>query len=345
MKDRKKLFMAFYITVITALALVAATYAWMSIAATPTVARLNLYVVADSALEISDDNNGEPLGDWGSMLLLKELSISPAELTPVTFSAEQGAFLYPTYGLDGRIISLEKYISIFDSDDGSSAADGESDTEYSEASGNGNEKKQYIYTKDFWMRTGSSDCNVTLTMPVEREAEELGSGTFVIGKTIWNNETFLHEDGGNGAENCIRIAFLIYGSEDEESDDANKGMQLVIYEPNAGVVNNEYIATGSIDGAEYTYEGIYKLIRQYPTAWSENDPPLEDTVYYTPGEFFEDDSTALFLLKAGEERHIRMFIWIEGNDAECNAMIEAGEIMANLQFHGDDGKISPIYPD
>lgn len=100
-KKRKKIFMIFYIVLISFVVLVAVSYAWMTMSSTPTVSDLALALVSDNALELAPDVGGVP-GNWGSLIDLSDLPEEKTVLRPITFSAEKFAFLAPKYGLDGR---------------------------------------------------------------------------------------------------------------------------------------------------------------------------------------------------------------------------------------------------
>ena len=325
--NRKKTMFAFYIILVSLIILAASSYAWMTISAAPIVSDLTMSVTTDNKLELAPDVDGAP-GEWSSILDLSDPSGSIPVLKPVTFSAEQFGFLAPHYGLDGRVAFVDP-IRLMDLND-------EDVTHGVSAAADTDASRDYLFSCDFWIRAESTDTVVSLTQARVREQEELGNGTFVIGEPIWNTETILHEERGNGAQNAIRVAFLV----DKTEKDPYR--TFVIYEPNADA-NGERI-TYSTDGEDLPLESEFKLIRQRASTFTETDPVLRDTVLYSPGEFYEEDDLALFNLFRGEPRHVTMFVWLEGQDPDCQNTISEGRVFANIQFHGEQ-KDSPIYPD
>ena len=327
MKDnRKKMISALYITVIALVIFAAASFAWMSYSSTPTVSELDLSVITDDALEIAPDVDGTP-GVWSSILDLSDLS---GELRPITFSAEEYSFLIADYGIDGRVdfsspIRLMELSKYNESRGNFTAADAEL-------------LADYIIIYDFWLKCDASSCSVVLSPPVYRTETELGSGTFVIGEPVWDESTFLHKETGSGAENAIRIGFLVESSESDPTD------HFVIYEPNADTHGDDAITYSTDDGGG-ALEGSYKLIRQRKSVWSECDPVLKDSVVYSVGDFMSENCS-LFKLTAGEMRHITMFIWLEGQDADCRNSISRGRVFSNIQFGADQNDDdNPIRPE
>lgn len=87
-----------------------------------------------------------------------------------------------------------------------------------------------------------------------------------------------------------------------------------------------------------------RLITQTTSAWTEVSPVQRNVVFRTMGRFTSD--TKLFALKAGETVRIDLYIWLEGQDADCTNQIgEEAQIFANIQFAGtyeDQSGLRPI---
>ncbi len=306
---KRTLIIALWVVAAAFVALTAATYAWMSIATSYEVSDLELNVITENALEIAPDVNGAP-GEWVKLLSTEELIGAGGTLRPITWSAKNMAFYAPKYGLDGRIDSVYPYLVTELSETSTPSAEAEE------------EGVEYLISVDVWMRTGASKVTTYLSGPDVSDADTAGDGTYLIGVPKWNAEALRHDSGGNGAEYAIRIGFLTY---DEEYEDG----AFYIYEPNTG--KDEAPCT-SIDG-EGSYEGECRLIRQNPSGWTEQTPVLHGSVDYVTGEFIDED-TSMFTLISGSPRRVTIFVWLEGQDAQCVNSISAGELIANLQIAG-----------
>ncbi len=309
----RRAFFLLIVTILAVFALTGATFAWMSISSAPAVTNLALTVISDSALELSSDADGAPAGDWSSLMDMAEAA-SGANLRPVTYVASEDAFYLPRYGHDGRVASAVG--TRLTDDDGAllpafAAANGE----------NG-----YLYVCDFWIRATTANCLVAFTPPAEREDGELGGGTYLVGEPVWDADAVCHKDGGSGAQYAVRMALRVDPIDDmgEENDAVT-----VLYEPNAdgGAGLRE---TMSVEG-NGLLQGDHLLLRQSVSTWTETDPVLRDTVLYTPGDFI-DGNKVLFPLWKDHARHVTLYIWLEGQDADCTNAISEGRILANVQF-------------
>ncbi len=307
-QNKRSLVIAAWIILASFVSLTAATYAWMSIASFYEVSDLDLTVVTENALEIAPDVNGAP-GVWSKVMATEQLIAPDDVLRPVTWSAADKAFYAPTYGLDGRIsfLSPHKLTDLSDTDIQAPSAN-------EEGEGDG-----YLIAIDFWMRTGASSVTTYLTGEGLREPDRMGEGTYVMGVPVWDADAVCHKNGGKGAEAVIRIGFMTY---DESYDDG----RFYIYEPNTSADEEP---TLGMNGEPL--EGDGKLITQNPSTFTEQDPVLHGSVNYQKGTFITQD-TEMFRLVSDTPRRVTLFIWLEGQDAQCNNTISAGAIIANLQI-------------
>ncbi len=306
---KRKLILGAWVTVLSLIFLTTSTFAWMSIANSVRVSDLELNVVTENAMEIALDVDGNP-GEWTTVLSLGDLIGPDTALKPATWWAERDSFYTVQYGLDGRPGNLTELQvkSINSGIQTPNAAE-------AEAAGDSG----YLIALDLWLRTGASQAMVYLSEPAEQTTDVLGAGTWVIGEPTWNAGLVRHENGGNGAENVVRMGFRSY---DEEYDAGG----FTLYEPNA--LENE-TPTSGVSGK--ALEGDGRLIRQAVTTWTEQDPVLRGSVDYTIGQFFEKDTT-LFLLSEGQPRKFTLYIWLEGQDSNCDNTISGGKLLANIQF-------------
>lgn len=334
MSNGHKLNTAFIILLVCVMLLTTSSLAWMTMASTLRVSNLSLSVCTQNALMIAPDVDGKP-GEWGTILDLTEYSKLFGALKPATFVASEMMFYSPSYGLDGRISEVSK--KLIDEN-------GALLPEFSAADEKQKEDGR-LYVVDFWMKTESNDTWVSLSEPVNREAETLGSGTFVVGEPVWGGGS--HTEEGNGTESAVRMALRVKknGVIDEvtqQPEDTGDEL-MIIYEPNAdgggGLQETQSIKGGKLNGD-------LKLIQQKKSTWKDKSPALKDEVDYTVGEFMTED-TSLFYLHSNQPRHMYLYFWLEGQDADCtNALFaEGGKLLANLQFHGDpniNGKVHSI---
>ena len=321
-KKRKKSplrLITYYVLILGILPLlVVATYTWFTINQSLRVNDLSLYVNTQNGLQIAKS----PTGEWGAQLKFDHLVNETSPLRPVTWSEKEQRFYAANYGLDGRLTSFWQPLS------------DEFHSNREDAYGH--------YTKGvFYLRT-DVDMDVSFAPAV---AEEDGaSGTFAVGKPVWNSESVRHDNGGYGAENAIRLGFRFTPV---NSDGAETGEPplFIILEPNANTHidgTSGYIATPSIDGAEHLVEPE-RLILQNAATWTEADPVLRDHVVWTMGDF--TTSAELVHMKQNSIMRVEVYIWLEGQDADCNNRIgDAAEILANIQFVGETGESPGLKP-
>ena len=86
-----------------------------------------------------------------------------------------------------------------------------------------------------------------------------------------------------------------------------------------------------------------RLILQNAATWTEADPVLRDHVVWTMGDF--TTSAELFHMKQNSIMRVEVYIWLEGQDADCNNRIgDTAEILANIQFVGETGESPGLKP-
>ncbi len=302
--------------------LVSSGYAWLEISRTPIVSDLELTVMSESNLEIAPDVNGLP-GEWGLSLDLSNLLQDITPLRPVTFSKENKALYATLYDLDGR--NTGKTVALTDAVNANVKATGNPVED----------NKGYYIALSFWVR-GAQNCTVSLTPAQEVSEGVAGSGTYVIGKPVWDEETQSHYNGGKGLETALRLGFRC------QTTDSNgrplEDPRFLVYEPNCDThvtAPGGYIDSPSIDGGVLVEPD--DLIRQTTSTWDETAPVLSDEVVYSLGEF--EKKPSLFTLKIGNMQKVTLYIWLEGRDVDCINVASAVKtsILARLQLTANDG--------
>lgn len=309
----------FYLLLILLILLSTATYTWFSLSRAPKINDMTLYVSTASGLEIAYDLNAED-GEWGQSLLYSDIVKENTVLRPITYSDTDDTFYAAVVGTDGRIIAVNQPL------------DDERHT-------NRNDVNGYYVKFSFYARTNE---NVSVELS---SADPTGEyGTYVVGMPEWNSDEVYHNNGGKGLEEAMRVGFRItkYDALGNVLDEAPK---MIVYEPNCNVhldYTREYYKTPSIDGTENLVPEE-RLIRQKSTAWIEASPVQKNVLIYEHGEFV--DETHLFDLEAGQKVRIDVYLWLEGQDADCRFETnEAAKILAALQFWSESSQHSGMDP-
>lgn len=306
--------MSFYLVIVLLILLTVATYTWFSISQTPRVSDMNMYVNSKSGLELALS----PSGEWTQQLDFRDMVDVTTVLRPITWSDEDQQFYAANYKMDGRM--TENWESLTD-----------------ERNANTLTMDGYYIKATCYARSGIP-ANVTLSPAVEVAEGVQGSGTYVIGYPLWNSEEVVHNNGGLGGEDAIRIGFKVtpvYSSGTERGDS-----EFFIYEPNCNGYGG-YEPTPSIDGTATLVDEDH-LILQTQTHWEEAYPVQRDVVIHHMGKFIENPT--LFELQPGEMVKIDFYIWLEGQDVDCTNQITGAKIMASVQFATDDESQSGLVP-
>lgn len=155
-----------------------------------------------------------------------------------------------------------------------------------------------------------------------------------------------------GIENAIRVAFVNEGNTFNGNSPTNIQTMMTnnindvyIWEPNynkhtqSGVANarNTYGIDITEDSSYVSYDGIKNEINsslniKASSAKSDLYPALFEKVnisYYTRDKFA--DNVEIFSLNKGITK-IRIYMWIEGQDVDCENDASVGNISLNLQF-------------
>lgn len=321
---KKYLFIYFYMVLILLILTTVSSYAWLTLTRTPRVSNLSLYVNAFPGMEISIDPHAE---EWTQQILYSDLFPEEYKLRPATWSEVDQRFYGARYSFDGRLVNSWEPLT-------------------DERHANNTSLDNHYCIGTFYARAGSGVI-VSLTDAVEIDGGISGSGTYLIGKPVWNEETLLHDNGGKGAETALRIGIKVIRL-NEDLTPSDEEPLFIIYEPNCdthvdGSVG--YADTPSIDGMP-TLIPADRIIKQSSSSFTESDPVEKFTVLHNLGAF--EGSTDMFEIEQNETVMIQLYIWLEGQDIDCINAISDAEILANLQFNatvkGNSGLV-PIEPE
>lgn len=312
-----------YMLIILMSLLTVASYTWFSLSRTPRVSDMNMYINSQTGLELSADPLAE---EWKLQLDFRNLVDVTTPLRPVTWSDRAQQFYAATYGADGRLLDLESWQPLTD-----------------ERNANKDNLDGYYIKATFFARS-DTPVAVSLSPAVEVDEGINGSGTYVIGTPIWNAQNVIHNNGGQGAENAIRIGLRVTPVDAQTGIPKDGSSEFFIYEPNTDIHVDEtegYVETPSIDGTETLIDDDH-LIRQTASTWTEAYPVQRNVLIKTLGEF--QDERVLFTLSTGEMVRIDLYVWLEGQDMDCTNEIKEAQILASIQFAGDSGSQSGMKP-
>ncbi len=297
------------------------SYAWFNLTRTPRVSNLSLYVNSVQGMELSLDPRSEV---WTRQISYDELFEENYKLKPATWSEEKQQFFGANYSVDGRLTDTWDPLT-------------------DELHSNTLSRDNYYCKGTLYARAGSK-VNVSLAEAVvANEDATQGSGTYLIGRPIWNAETLWHDNGGKGAETAIRLGIKITRL-DEYLEPAEGTSQFYIYEPNGDTHIDEsegYVNTPSIDGTEQLIDDT-KLIKQSTSRWGEHAPVQKDLYIHKMGKF--TTPTELFTIEADEVVKIEIYVWLEGMDVDCTNAIADAQLIGNLQFNAVTGGGSGLVP-
>ena len=317
--SKSTIILYFYILLILLILLTTATYTWFARSKMNRVSNLSIYVNAPVGMEIALTLDGE----WGQQLNWIDMVTETSPLRPITWSDKDQQFYAAVYGIDGRLTGKWQALS-------------------DERNANRDNYEGYYCIATFYGRTDER-VNVSLAPAVALDGGISGSGTYLIGKPMWNSDTISHDNVGEGAENAMRVGIKITRLQ-EDGTPTDAAPDFYIYEPNSNTHANGsegYVNTPSIDGTD-TLTDADRIITQTTTTWTEAYPVENGVQIHTFGEFTSD--VDLFTLEKNETVMIQLYFWLEGQDIDCTNTIQAAQIMANIQFKADVNPHSGMVP-
>ena len=324
-KKSKKIFIAILMILFTGVILTASTYAWFTANKTVTVSEIDVNVTTSEGLQISAD-----AVNWKTV-------ISNNDITGVTYEGS-------TNQLPGQTASIKPTSTV-----------GEIDT----ATG---------FMKMFVGDVTSNDAgNYILTATQSIETKSTTTGDFVVfdlffqtnaAATIYltSNSTVGSVGAATGIQNASRVGFVVQGHAAAGTDAAtiralksDGTVPAVIWEPNndvhtAAAVKHAadvyQISTQQTGASQLAYKGVKKDISKTANI------PLNPDDASGAAEYFADvrpniSTTAAGILRTKYERvfdleagvtKVRIYMWVEGQDVDCEDNASGGSVAYNLQF-------------
>lgn len=305
---KKKLYSAFIMLLITAIALTTASYAWFTQNSTVSMAGLNVNVTAADGIQISMD-----AATWKAALTVDD--IKGAAYTGHTNQVPESLVPVSTGGTiaDGKLLMYKGSIGA-NATDGTQILMAEASTETAGLTGD------FIAFDIFLLTSAQTQLYLTQDSGVTSEASK-------------------------GLENAARVAFLVEGNVANGATDeatALKGAtSAIIWEPN----NNAHTASGianaannyglSIDAttAVASYQGVNAVIPQTAniplnssnaTYFKQVTPTIKTGTSPT-------GTSSLMQINAGITK-VRIYAWVEGQDVDCENDASGTNITFNIKF-------------
>ena len=338
-KNRRMLLLllAFIFTIVI---LSTSTYAWFTSNMTVSVQPLDVQVSSGSGIQISTD--GE---HWKSMITLADIQtgytnsvnkVPTSDMAPMsTVEAYYSNNAYPSDGLH-----MFKGTIVNDVTDGTMYLNSVEELDTSTA------EKNYI-AFDLFLKL---DYKATEQAPTQQVYFTSGTGIVATGAAR------------TSIEYAGRMGFVVQGNLASSNTPAQfqalKGHSLVaIYEPNYDVHTDNGLANGRDNYGITTYSATgnstsvpyYGLISEFaydaeatPAPGTTNNPtgvPLDDTdsnrftaVSPTYKTTIGNNSTFNFMQMSPGVTKIRVYMWIEGQDIDCENNASGGQVQFNLGF-------------
>ncbi len=320
-KKSKKIFIAILMILFTGVILTASTYAWFTANKTVTVSQIDVNVTTSEGLQISTDAT-----NWKTV-------ISNDDITGATWGGV-------TNQLPSKTSSIKPTSTI------------------GEVDGTTGFMKMFVGNV-----TSNAGGNYILTATQSTETNSTTNGDFVVfdlffqtnvASSIYltSNSNVIAKNTSTGIENAARIAFVEQGNVPAGTAAAtaqalkNDGSTApIIWEPNfdthtAAAVKHAFdvyqVTTQQAGGSKLPYVGVKAAISdtanislnsKEATYFGEITPNIYSTTAGIPAAAYEK----AFDLKAGITK-VRIYMWVEGQDVDCEDNASGGSLSYNLQF-------------
>ena len=322
---KRRMFILVFMMMMTGFLLTTSTYAWFTANQTVATGTLNVNVEAQNGIQISADGT-----TWKAIVQTDDLK--GVHTTTYTSSVNQIPSSLEPVSTGGNVDATGKlemfYGEVIANEDGEYIITAEKDTELEGETG------KFIAFDLFFKVEAATDIYLTTASGVNPSDA---------------NDT--------GIKNASRMAFVVLGNTASGSDIStiqglNNGTSspLYIWEPNydvhtaAAVVHakdNYGITTTETGGSQLTYDGLIAAVSEVdnitvkqanPNAYSTNYEDQFKTVeptYETVANF--DSKLQIFGLQPGVTK-VRVYMWVEGQDVDCENNASGGSIDFDLQI-------------
>lgn len=321
-KRNPRLFQLLLLLLITTIQLGTSSYAWFTTNRLVQIDLLDVSVRAQGGIEVSVDAT-----TWKSRILLDDLKNAGENYIN---NINQIPFVLEPVSTIGELENGK--IKIFHG----SALNNASGKYVLEAIRNietpsfGEESNGKFITFDLFFKTNT---NTKLYITPESNVKYLGEKSF-------------------GIENAVRFGFVVEGTTSVDASpyiiqnlETNDNSKVYIWEPNYDTHTEEGIKNASsIYGINITnpsnfvaYDGVIKEFSKAINITTDKGNSVDNpeyfkkvnVAYYSKNNF--NENFEIFELKAGITK-IRVYMWVEGQDVDCENNASVGNMALNLQF-------------
>lgn len=328
MKNRRnsKMLYLLILLMFTTIMLSTTTYAWFTSNRVVTINSINVHVAASGGIEISADGS-----NWKSVIFPEDLITVHDTTYPTSVNQIPGTMEPVSTGkeIDPSNGFLKMYYGTTDNNETGDYI--LTSTRSIEEEGNGNTSNGKFIAFDLFFKV-NKDTPIYMTN---------------------NSKVTYTDEDGKGIAAATRIAFLDEGTKETGTDLATiqglkeaRSDKTYIWEPNYDVhtraaVSNAYdvygITTSETNAPRIIYDGVINeigkenniLIKNAKSSLYPNYFKTVNVDYYTQKDF--TDYQSVFTLKTGITK-IRIYMWIEGQDVDCENNASYDDIQFDLQF-------------
>lgn len=322
-KKSKKIFIAILMILFTGVILTASTYAWFTANKTVTVSEIDVNVTTSEGLQISTD-----AVNWKTV-------ISNDDITNVTYLGntnqlpKETATIKPTSTIgeiDGATGFMKMFVGAVESS----------------ASGD------YILTATQSIETKSTTTGDFVVFDLFFQTNAAATVYLTSSSSVKASKT------ATGIQNAARVGFVVQGHAAAGTDaatiralknDGTGNVKAVIWEPNFDVhtaaavkhASDVYgLTTSQTGGSKLAYKGVKAAISDSvniplnstnATYFGDITPNIYSPVAGIPTDKYE----RVFDLEAGVTK-VRIYMWVEGQDVDCEDNASGGSVAYNLQF-------------
>ena len=331
-KRKRKIFLSILMILFVAIVLTASTYAWFTSNQTVTVNQIDVSVAASNGLQISTDAEV-----WKTVITNDDI-VATTTGTGSNYSTNENMIPFKSYG---QIIPV------------------------STAGGIGSAGKLAFFAGTLQNNATTGDLELTATAETETKGT---TGHFVafdlffkvdttsqVYLTPSSNVVAFDSNDDRGLKNAARVAWLREGSGGfEQSRDVWQGYKattttdahnnpdnnLIIWEPNS----ETHTAAGTLNARLYGYNSTAVNALDYWGVKAAISTPVgvndRSTTYFqnpvtglltTTNASGVPAGTQWFRLTAGVTK-VRFYLWIEGQDVDCENSASGSSISYNMQF-------------
>ncbi len=298
--------------------LITTTYAWFSANRVVSIETLDVHVQAEGGIEVSTDAN-----DWKQVVTVQDITNASK-----SYPSSVNQIPYRVYPVSSGGTITGGYLNLYK---GEATNDKSTDfiltaTKSNETSSFGENSDGAFIVFDLFFKTSSEK---KLYLSSNSKVEYTG-------------------DKQSGIENATRIAFLNEGS--SSSSGGAQGLkgasEAVIWEPNYDV-HTEYgvsnasktygINTSTAGASPIAYDGVISEIS------TSNSVLIQNAKASTYPAFFKSVNVKAYTQKNNTQNvelltmspsitKVRIYMWIEGQDVDCENNASYGDISYNLEF-------------